>query len=98
MYNALHILYFFFVLSHFILKVQNVNWLSRSHFNFKKNRKECPLNSIWKDIKQGESISSGKLLASCKFVVVSENMIKFQDLRRNPHMIDRKSLYKFGGK
>ena len=33
----------------------------------KKNRRRQPLNSIWEDIEQGESIGSGKFLASCKF-------------------------------
>src|SRR4051794_18817125 len=66
MYNALHILYFFFY--HILyLRYKMLTGLADPTSISKKNRRGRLLNSIWEDIEQEESIGSRKFLASCKF-------------------------------
>src|SRR4051812_530999 len=96
MYNTLHILYFFlffFVLSHFIFKLQNVNWLGRSHSNFKKKtEKDDHLIPFGRTLSREEVLVQRNFWHLVSFVVVCGNAVKFQDLRSILRIIVKRHL------
>lgn len=74
MYYALYVFYSF--LFYYNIKVSFICLTYKMSANLvnpipipaqKKNKGGRPLNSVWEDIQQGESVGSGKFSASCKF-------------------------------
>src|SRR4051812_9294240 len=75
MHDALHIFLLFLSITpkfclFFCLFFTKCLLISQIPFPFplkKKNKGGRPLNSIWEDIQQGDSVGSGKFSASCKY-------------------------------